>query len=139
MALFVMLNNFLHDFAVALLFASLLVLSVVYRRAEGANNPAAKPFFRQLQRVMTRIITGCWVFILAGGVVRTLAYRQYEWMEAAGRGQIAALITGAGQRGGVDDVFRQTDLVTQCWLSRPDQSCRPGNVRTGHRRSLIVS
>ena len=32
-----------------------------------------------------------WGWIIIGGIIRTLAYEQYEWMPAAGRGQIAAL------------------------------------------------
>ena len=32
------------------------------------------------------------VWTLAGGVVRSLAFRRYEWMEAAGRSQVPVLI-----------------------------------------------
>lgn len=91
MAVFIMLNNFLHDFAVALLFASLLVLSYVYRRFNQEPHVNQRPFLLGLYRRFTKMTLGCWAFIIVGGVIRTLAYSEYEWVEAAGRGQVTAL------------------------------------------------
>ncbi len=92
MAIFIMLNNFFHDFAVALLFACLLVMTFVYKAALRDDFPANREFAFRLFRWLNRAIIGSWVFIIAGGIIRTLAYKDYEWMEAAGRGQIAALV-----------------------------------------------
>ncbi len=87
-----MLNNFFHDFAVALLFASLLVLGLIYRASKKENFKVRIDFARELYQMLNRVIVGCWVVIILGGIVRTLAYEQYEWTEAAGRGQVIALI-----------------------------------------------
>ena len=92
MAIFVMLNNFFHDFAVALLFACLLVMTYVHKSIQRGDGAANLDFAFGLFRWLNRVIIGSWAFIIVGGVVRTLAYEQYEWMESAGRGQIAALI-----------------------------------------------
>lgn len=92
MGIFVMVNNFFHDFAVGLLFASLLVVSHIHK-AYGTDGPEERiQFLRGLYGTFKKVILGCWVVIIAGGVVRTLAYREYEWMEAAGRGQTGALV-----------------------------------------------
>ncbi|MFC1619940.1 hypothetical protein ACFL45_08345 [Candidatus Neomarinimicrobiota bacterium] len=91
MALFIMLNNFLHDFAVALLFAGLLALSYLYRKTHEQPGPDQHPFFLGIYRMFTRITLGCWAVIVVGGIIRTLAYSEYEWVEAAGHGQITAL------------------------------------------------
>ncbi len=91
MAIFVMLNNFFHDFAVAVLFACLMVLAFVYRKMAAGAGPELIAFFRDLYRWMSRLIVIAWVWIIVGGIVRTLAYEEYEWMEAAGKGQIIAL------------------------------------------------
>lgn len=87
MALFMMLNNLLHDFAVALLLAALFVLALAARPGLGIPEPA----LGRLYATLSRLTYLCWAIIVAGGIVRTLGYRQYEWVEAAGRGQLTAL------------------------------------------------
>lgn len=89
-AILVMLNNLFHDFAVALLFASLLVLSFIYRktREQGPLNPVA----RELAATFNKVVYACWAVIILAGIVRTLAYERFEWSDAAGRGQVAALV-----------------------------------------------
>ncbi len=92
MAVFIMLNNFFHDFSVALLFACLLVMTFVYRATAIEPSSVNRDFAYALFRWLNKVIVGSWAFIIVGGVIRTLAYEQYEWMEAAGRGQVVALI-----------------------------------------------
>lgn len=93
MAIFIMLNNFFHDFAVALLFACLLVMTFVYKATRKDGISLNLDFANRLFRWLNKVIFGAWVFIIVGGVIRTLSYEQYEWMEAAGRGQVVALVT----------------------------------------------
>lgn len=98
MTIFIMLNNLLHDFAVSILFACLAVLAVIYRmsRRSAQSNRAdfqnRTEFAREIFAALNKIILGAWVVIIVGGVIRTMAYEEYEWMVAAGRGQVAALI-----------------------------------------------
>jgi len=84
----IMLNNFFHDFAVAMLFCGLIVINLATRKSIGMPKEAQ----RRLYLSMSRLLKACWAFIIVGGAVRTWAYREYEWMPAAGRGQVAALI-----------------------------------------------
>lgn len=91
-AILVMLNNLLHDFAVALLFASLLTLSFIDRALRRQRNAERIAIVKRLWTPFNRVILGCWVVIIFGGIIRTIAYEQFEWNEAAGRGQITALM-----------------------------------------------
>ncbi len=87
MAVMVMLNNWFHDFSVALLVACLLVIWAMNRPALGIPLAAQ----RRLYRSLSRVALGCWIVLAVAGAVRTWAYRDYEWQPAAGRGQVAAL------------------------------------------------
>lgn len=82
-----MLNNLLHDFSVALLAGGFLMMYIVSRRAMGVSEKSLHRIYSRL----SRFLAGCWVFILVGGAIRTWAYREYEWLPAAGRGQVLAL------------------------------------------------
>lgn len=89
MALLVMLNNYLHDlatavFAVSALAAWFLLRSPAARAAPGALRPVID--------ALARVGIAALAWTLAGGVIRMLAFRRYEWMEAAGRGQVPALV-----------------------------------------------
>ncbi|MDH3319658.1 MAG: hypothetical protein OEO84_08200 [Betaproteobacteria bacterium] len=91
-AILVMLNNLFHDFAVALLFASLLMLSLFYRKIRQHGDPAGTALVRAVAGTFDKVIYACWAALILGGIVRTLAYESFEWNEAAGRGQVAALV-----------------------------------------------
>ncbi len=91
MALMLLLNNFFHDFAVAILFACLMLLSFQLR-ALSKYGVDYRSLFRDMYASINRLVIGAWVFIVVGGAVRTWAYKDYEWVEAAGKGQIAALV-----------------------------------------------
>jgi uncharacterized membrane protein len=91
MSIVVVLNNYFHDFSVAILVSCLLVIVYLERRMK--DRPAAQAeFFTGLYRALKPVMTAAWIFIVIGGIVRTLTYEKYEWSEAAGRGQVAALI-----------------------------------------------
>lgn len=91
LSILVMLNNFFHDLAVGVLFANILLTLLLARlikdyAAEHSDLPA------NFVRLSARITWGALVFIIIGGIIRTIAYRDFEWAEAAGKGQVAALI-----------------------------------------------
>lgn len=89
----ILMNNYLHDVATAVLLVSAVMLFAFgSRAARGGLDSGAAEFFVGSYRKLTLLAAGSLVWIILGGVVRTLAYRQYEWLPAAGRGQVAALI-----------------------------------------------
>jgi hypothetical protein len=84
-AIFVMLNNYFHDLAVAFLFASSLMAHLVVREWPGQPSPG-------LVRVLSRVAWTSLAWVLLGGVVRVIFYKEYEWLPKAGTAQIPALM-----------------------------------------------
>lgn len=91
LSIFVMLNNYFHDLAVGILFAN-VVLTMLLLRLLKQYKIGNALFLAAFVRFASRITWGALAFIIIGGIIRTAAYRQFEWVEAAGKGQIAALV-----------------------------------------------
>ena len=90
MALLVLLNNFMHDFSAAGWVFGSVLLWVLLRR-EGSQtdaDPRLAGVFKTVLNLMRISVVGIVVF----GIVRTLAYKSYEWNAAAGDGQVTLLI-----------------------------------------------
>ncbi|HSN15355.1 MAG TPA: hypothetical protein VLT61_12040 [Anaeromyxobacteraceae bacterium] len=88
-----MMNNYFHDVATALLVASAFGLWVMLRRYEsGERGPDAARYFLEIHRSMARLARFSLAWIVLGGIPRTIWYGEFEWANAAGRGQVAALV-----------------------------------------------
>lgn len=91
-AIFVMLNNWFHDFAVAMLFCSLILLRLIYRKTQQQLDASWLPFARNLVKSFSKVTHICWAMLILGGIIRTVAYENFEYEEAAGSGQVTALV-----------------------------------------------
>ena len=87
-----MMNNYFHDVAPALLLASAVALWAMLRRWDPAGGPGAARYFLAIHRSMTRLARVSLAWIVLGGIPRTIWYGEFEWANAAGRGQVAALL-----------------------------------------------
>ncbi len=87
-----MMNNYLHDVATALLLASAVALWAMLRRWDPAGGPGAARYFLAIHRSMTRLARFSLAWVVLGGIPRTIFYGEFEWANAAGRGQVAALV-----------------------------------------------
>jgi hypothetical protein len=87
----IMMNNYFHDVATALLAASGVAMWIMARAWERGGTPSAGPYFAAIYRGMTRLARFSLAWILVGGVPRVYFYESFEWANAAGRGQVAAL------------------------------------------------
>lgn len=87
-----MMNNYLHDVATALLLASAVALWVMLRRYDPSAGPGAARLFLAIRRAMARLAGLSLAWIVLGGIPRTIFYADFEWANAAGRGQVAALV-----------------------------------------------
>lgn len=88
-----MMNNYFHDVATALLAASAFALWVLLRRFEaGPQGPDAARYFLEIQRAMAKLARFSLAWIVLGGIPRTIWYAEFEWANAAGRGQVPALV-----------------------------------------------
>jgi hypothetical protein len=88
----IMMNNYFHDVATALLAASAVALVALLRLHERAGGgPDAARLFLDMHRTMARLARFSLAWIVLGGIPRTIWYADFEWANAAGRGQVAAL------------------------------------------------
>jgi hypothetical protein len=88
-----MMNNYLHDVATALLAASAFALVVLLRRYEARpQGPEAARLFLEIAERMTTLARFSLAWIVLGGIPRTIWYGDFEWANAAGRGQVTALV-----------------------------------------------
>lgn len=93
----IMMNNYFHDVATALLMASGWALWVIYKRYNALPDeirltPASRRYFISLYHAMTTLAKFALLWIIVGGVPRTLFYRSFEWANAVQHVQIPALI-----------------------------------------------
>lgn len=80
----VTINNFLHDLAAAFLFSSMLMAWML-----GRHKGLSPSIVSELKRWMW----GGLAWVVIGGVIRIMTYRQYyEWVAGGGERQIALLI-----------------------------------------------
>jgi hypothetical protein len=86
-----MMNNYLHDVATALMAASAFCLFAMVKVQSGSAEQAVTIFFLKCHRIMVGFfrIALCWIII--GGIPRTIFFTRFEWVNAAGKGQIPAL------------------------------------------------
>lgn len=90
--LFVMMNNYFHDLASGLLLCSAVIMLALLKGLRGNPSAGALELYFFIYEKMSCFAKFSFIWILLGGVVRVAAYRSYEWSDAAGRGQIPALI-----------------------------------------------
>lgn len=88
----IMMNNYFHDVATAMLAASGAALWVMVKKYEGQEDEAVTRYFLSIYTRMTKVARFSLYWILIGGVPRTLAYRSFEWANAVEHVQIPALI-----------------------------------------------
>jgi membrane protease YdiL (CAAX protease family) len=86
MAIFVMLNNYLHDVATALLLCSALI--IFWLAKENKKDKIVVNIYKKMRKLA--IISFVWIII--GGFIRAIFYKNYEWSDAVGKGQVSILI-----------------------------------------------
>ena len=90
MALLILFNNFMHDFSAAgWLFGSVLLWSMMRKEI---SNPGAGKFLADSLKTVLFLMRLSFAGIVVFGIVRTLAYKTYEWNAAAGQSQLTLLI-----------------------------------------------
>lgn len=101
MGILIMLNNYLHDVATALLLASAFLLWVAARVFRHHPGGVEDPRFLEIYRRMTLLALGALAWIILGGFVRAWTYREFEWANAAGANQVSVLLAKHVLLGGV--------------------------------------
>jgi hypothetical protein len=87
-----MMNNYFHDVATALLLASGIAIWIIYKKFGDSDKPDVREYFLKLYGSMTFLVKFSLAWIILGGIPRTYFYTEFEWSHYAGRSQIPALI-----------------------------------------------
>jgi hypothetical protein len=118
-AVLVMLNNYFHDLSVALLTCALAAVAAVWR-TPSLRGPGARPLVDALDRAALRVAIASLAGVVVFGAVRAWAFMDYEWLPAAGRNIVPALV--------VKHVVLTALLgaaVTAAWRARRRARARP--------------
>jgi hypothetical protein len=91
-AIFLMLNNYVHDVATGLLLISALWVAWSARELGEKPAPAAVDLFMAMYRKSVRFVWGAVVVIVGTGVIRTVNFMRFEWQPAFGRGLVPVLV-----------------------------------------------
>ncbi len=87
-----MMNNYFHDVATALLLASGIAIWIIYKKLGNSDKPDVREYFLKLYDSMTSLAKFALAWIILGGIPRTWFYTEFEWSHYAGKSQIPALI-----------------------------------------------
>jgi hypothetical protein len=89
----IMMNNYFHDVATALLMASAFTIWIIYKRYESARQSQdITDYFLWIYNSATKLAKFSILWIILGGIPRTYFYTEFEWSNAAGKSQIPALM-----------------------------------------------
>ena len=92
MGIFVMMNNYFHDVATAMLVVASLMMFFLFKEVQKQNNSQTKQLFVDVYGKLSHIIGGTIIFIIMAGIVRTFTYKEFEWANAVGNEQVPAII-----------------------------------------------
>ncbi len=87
----VMMNNYFHDVASAMLIIAVLFMVFMTKDIENASRDV-KIYFSDVYKKMSHVIGGTVIFIFMAGIVRTFTYKDFEWANAVGAEQVPAII-----------------------------------------------
>lgn len=88
----VMLNNYFHDFATSLVLVCSYSMVVMVRYVENNGEIETKRLVTSIYPKVMHINVGATIFVVMAGIIRTFTYSEFEWYDAAGKGQVVALI-----------------------------------------------
>ncbi len=90
-ATLIVINNYLHDVATAVLLSSAVILYVLGRQARDGGEGERRAFARAY-RTLTRFAWGALTWIVIGGIPRTIFFPAYEFIPASVKGLVLDLI-----------------------------------------------
>ena len=86
----VIMNNYFHDVATAVLLGSAAIMWVLGRQAERGG-PGDVAVLARFYPTLTRFAWGAVAWIVVGGIPRTIFFTRYEWDPAVIKGIVLAL------------------------------------------------
>ena len=91
MDIVIIINNYLHDVATAVLLSSAVIFYVLARQAETGGDGERRAFARAYG-TLTKFAWGSLAWIIIGGIPRTIFFNQYEFIPASVKGIVLDLV-----------------------------------------------
>ncbi|RMG05707.1 MAG: hypothetical protein D6726_00800 [Nitrospirae bacterium] len=91
-ATFIMMNNYFHDVATAMIGASGFLMYLLIRIYDQERNERGREKLILLYRWTTAILKGSLIWLIGGAIPRALTFRSYEWANAVNKGQETGLL-----------------------------------------------
>ena len=91
MDILIILNNYLHDVATAVLLSSAVILYVLGRQAKSGGEGERRALARAYG-TLTRFAWGALAWIIIGGIPRTIFFYDYEFIPASAKGIVLDLV-----------------------------------------------
>jgi hypothetical protein len=91
MDILIILNNYLHDVATAVLLSSAVILYVLGRQAKSGGEGERRALARAYG-TLTRFAWGALAWIIIGGIPRTIFFYDYEFIPAGVKGIVLDLV-----------------------------------------------
>jgi hypothetical protein len=91
-ATFLLMNNYFHDVATAMLLACCVVLWVLLRRLGNERDAALRGYVRSLYRGISGMFWFSVAWVLVSGVIRFATLASFEWVNAGRGGFTAGLL-----------------------------------------------
>ena len=90
-ALLIVLNNYLHDVATAVLLSSAVIVYVLGRQAKRGGEGERRAFARAYH-TLTKFAWGSLAWIIVGGIPRAIFFPTYEFIPASIKGIVLDLV-----------------------------------------------
>ncbi len=90
-SILIIMNNYLHDVATAVLLSSAVILYILGRAAEKGG-PDERLALVRAYPALTKFAWGAIAWIVVGGIPRIIFFTRYEWDPAVIKGIVPALI-----------------------------------------------
>jgi hypothetical protein len=91
-AVFILMNNYFHDVATAMLLACGIALGAVLKPLAGSQDTSTIAYFSRLARGIERIAWFSVGWIIVSSIPRVLTFRTFEWPNAVEKNHEAGLI-----------------------------------------------
>lgn len=88
--IFLMISNYFHDLATAIMASNILVVYFLGRYLE--TNPQKVTIQTRVFKKLSYVTYGALTYIILGGALRAYYFMDFEWNPAVAKGQVTALI-----------------------------------------------
>jgi len=81
-AVFIMMSNYFHDVATAMILACSVSMWLILKRYEGSAGRETMALLSRLYQGVAKLVVLSWIWIVAAGILRIATFSSYEWPTA---------------------------------------------------------